>query len=67
MDIIFLIATIVSFVNVVYAFITKRIFFAGGFIDYYENKSHFFAGLFAFILFIFFYGGFYFFIFPNVQ
>ncbi|MGF1704522.1 hypothetical protein [Enterovibrio baiacu] len=67
MDIIFLIAAIVSFVNVVYAFITKRIFFVGRFIDYYENKSHFFAGLFVSILFIFFYGGFYFFIFPTVR
>ncbi|OEE50042.1 hypothetical protein A1OS_06895 [Enterovibrio norvegicus] len=66
MDIVFLIATIVSFANVIYAFTTKRVLFAGGFIDYYDNKSHFFAGLFASILFIFFYGGFYFFVFPNV-
>ncbi len=66
MDIIFLIAAIVSFVNVVYALTTKRVLFAGGFIDYYDNKSHFFAGLFASILFIFFYGGFCFFIFPSI-
>ena len=66
MEVLFFIAFLLSLMNVIYAFARKEIFFAGGWISYYENKSHFFAGLTAFILFIFFYGGFYFFIFPSV-
>ncbi|WBA14028.1 hypothetical protein [Salinivibrio proteolyticus] len=66
MEILFFIAFALSLLNVICAFVTKEIFFAGGWISYHENKSHFFAGLVTFIMFIFFYGGFYFFIFPSV-
>ncbi len=66
MEILFFIAFVLSLLNVMCALVTKNIFFSGGRISYYDNKSHFFAGLVAFIMFIFFYGGFYFFIFPAV-
>lgn len=66
MEILFFIAFVLSLLNVMCALVTKNIFFSGGWISYYDNKSHFFAGLVAFIMFIFFYGGFYFFIFPAV-
>ncbi|MCA0936532.1 hypothetical protein LCL85_13410 [Vibrio alginolyticus] len=66
MEILFFIAFLVSLLNVIYAFATKEIFFAGGWISYYDSKVNFFAGLTTFLMFIFFYGGFYFFIFPSV-
>ncbi|OBU20175.1 hypothetical protein CTM88_06565 [Photobacterium aquimaris] len=66
MEILFFIAFVLSLLNVVYALVTKNIFFSGGWISYYDNKLNFFAGLVTFIAFIFFYGGFYFFIFPSL-
>ncbi len=67
MDVLFLIAAILSALNLLHAVIYKSIFFAGGWIDYYENRSHFWAGFTAFLMFLFFYGGFYFVIFPDFR
>ena len=45
MEIVFFIAFVISLLNVVYALVTKNIFFSGGWINYYDNKLNFFAGL----------------------
>ncbi|WP_087017887.1 hypothetical protein [Thaumasiovibrio subtropicus] len=66
MELLFLIAAILAALNLLHAVVYKTIFFAGGWINYYENRSHFWAGFMAFLMFLFFYGGFYFFIFPAV-
>ncbi|ODA30275.1 hypothetical protein A8L45_20605 [Veronia pacifica] len=65
MEVLFLIAAVISALNLLHAVAHKSIFFAGGWIDYNENRSHFWAGFLAFSLFVVFYGGFYFVIFPN--
>ena len=45
MEIVFFIAFVISLLNVVYALVTKNIFFSGGWINYYDNKLNFFASL----------------------